>query len=81
MQQLGIGSETLVAIGLERSLDAMVALLGILKAGGAYLPLDPAMPTERLELMLSQAGASALVTQRGLIEELPPVEMPVVYLD
>ncbi|PSO51561.1 MAG: non-ribosomal peptide synthetase [Cyanobacteria bacterium QH_1_48_107] len=81
LQQLGIGSETLVAIGLERSLDAMVALLGILKAGGAYLPLDPAMPTERLELMLSQAGASALVTQRGLIEELPPVEMPVVYLD
>lgn len=40
-----------------------MGLLGILKAGSAYLPLDPAMPRERLQGMLSDSGARLLVTQ------------------
>jgi non-ribosomal peptide synthetase component F len=30
-----------IALGMQRSIDMVVALLGILKAGCAYLPLDP----------------------------------------
>ena len=40
----GIGAETLVAVGMERGIELIVALLGIWKAGGAYLPLDPGYP-------------------------------------
>ena len=40
----GVGPEKLVGICLERSIDAIVAVLGTLKAGGAYLPLDPSYP-------------------------------------
>src|SRR5207244_10027888 len=40
----GVGPEVLVAVCLERSPQAIVALLAILKAGGAYVPLDPAHP-------------------------------------
>ncbi|MEN6375767.1 MAG: AMP-binding protein, partial [Smithella sp.] len=39
---LGVGSDVLVGICMERSLEMVVGLLGILKAGGAYVPLDPA---------------------------------------
>lgn len=54
LQALGIGSDVLVGICMERSLEMIVGLLGILKAGGAYVPLDPAYPTERLAFMLKE---------------------------
>src|SRR5438067_4841823 len=44
LRNLGVGSETLVGLMVERSLDMLVGVLGILKAGGAYVPLDPANP-------------------------------------
>jgi amino acid adenylation domain-containing protein len=69
LRSLGIGSETLVGIGLERSLDMVVGLLGILKAGAAYVPLDPNYPEERLRFMLEDAQISVLLTQQKLVED------------
>ncbi|HEY6050724.1 MAG TPA: non-ribosomal peptide synthetase, partial [Thermoanaerobaculia bacterium] len=62
LRRAGVGPEVLVGICVERSLDAIVGLLGILKAGGAYLPLDPAHPRERLRFMVEDSGARAIVT-------------------
>ena len=39
LRSVGVRRGVLVAVGLERSLDLVVALLGIHKAGGAYVPL------------------------------------------
>lgn len=64
LKQLEVGSEVLVGICMERSLEMIVAILGILKAGGAYLPLDPTYPQERLNFMLEDAQATILVTQQ-----------------
>jgi amino acid adenylation domain-containing protein len=66
LRRLGVGPEARVGLLLERSVEMMVVLLGVMKAGGAYLPLDPAYPVERLEWMLKDAGASVLLTHRGL---------------
>ena len=44
LRQHGVGTETIVGVLLERSIDLITALLAILKAGGAYLPLDPQAP-------------------------------------
>ncbi|HXO41383.1 MAG TPA: amino acid adenylation domain-containing protein, partial [Thermoanaerobaculia bacterium] len=65
---VGGGTETLVGIFLERSLETVVAILGVLKAGGAYLPLDPAYPGERLAWILEDAGAPVLLTSRELYD-------------
>ncbi|WP_315791701.1 amino acid adenylation domain-containing protein [Fischerella sp. JS2] len=62
LQTLGVKPEVLVGICIERSLEMLVGLLGILKAGAAYLPLDPAYPQERLELILSDSQVSVLLT-------------------
>jgi amino acid adenylation domain-containing protein len=63
LRGLGVGSEELVGVCIERSLEMVVALLGILKAGGAYLPLDPDYPKERLRFMLEDAKVRVVVTQ------------------
>ncbi|MBE9186427.1 amino acid adenylation domain-containing protein [Microcoleus sp. LEGE 07076] len=81
LQTLGAGSEVLVGVCFDRSLDAIVSLLAVLKAGSAYLPLDPAYPKERLDFMLSDAQISVLLTQQHLIEKLPENQAKVVCLE
>ncbi|MFZ1005369.1 MAG: amino acid adenylation domain-containing protein [Candidatus Sulfotelmatobacter sp.] len=66
LRSIGVGPETPVALCIERSVEMMVGILGILKAGGAYVPLDPSYPRERLDFMLSDCGASVLLTQTHL---------------
>ena len=73
LQSLGVGPEVIVGLCVERSPEMVIGLLGILKAGGAYLPLDPEYPAERLAFMLSDAGATVLLTQSGPIERLSAV--------
>ncbi|MBW8878989.1 MAG: amino acid adenylation domain-containing protein [Acidobacteria bacterium] len=63
---LGVGPEVRVGLCLERSADAVVAMLAVLAAGGAYVPLDPAYPQERLEFMLRDCGATVLLTRESL---------------
>ncbi|BAY15303.1 amino acid adenylation domain-containing protein [Anabaenopsis circularis NIES-21] len=81
LRKLGVGAEVLVGICVERSLEMIVGLLGILKAGGAYIPLDPAYPQERLGYMLADSQLSMLITQKSLLENLPPHQAQVVCLD
>src|SRR5262249_27511035 len=56
---------------LERPLDRIVSVLGVLKSGGAYLPLDPALPAERLDYMARDSGASLVLTSTR--RDLPPL--------
>ena len=65
--EVGVKRETIVALCLTRSVEAVAWSLGILKAGGAYLPLDPAYPQERLAFMLQDAQPRVLVTAGNLL--------------
>jgi len=71
LRKTGVAADTRVAICMQRSPEMIVALLAILKAGGAYVPLDPEYPKTRLKFMLEDARASALVTERALLKDLP----------
>ncbi len=63
LQEYGVKPDKLVGMCVERSLDAVIALLGILKAGGAYVPLDPAFPRERLAQILEDSQPEVMITQ------------------
>lgn len=81
LQSLGVGTEVLVGICLERSLEMVVGLLGILKAGGAYVPLDPAYPPERLAFILEDTQTPILLTTNNLVENLEIHQQQIICLD
>ncbi len=70
LRSLGVGPDVLVGLGMERSPEMVIGLLGVLKAGGAYLPLDPSYPKERLAYMLEDSGARVLLTREDELEGL-----------
>lgn len=81
LRALGVGPETLVAIGLERSLEMVVGLLGILKSGGAYLPVDASYPRDRVQFMFEDARPAVLLTSTGQRGALPATDVAILLLD
>lgn len=81
LMTLGVASEVLVVVRLERSLELLIGLLGILKAGGAYLPVDPLYPAEGLACLLEETQAPIVLTQQRLRQDLPQSRAQVVCLD
>lgn len=81
LQALGVGPDALVAIYLERSVDALISLLAVTKAGGAWIPLDPAYPTERTEAILGDARPLVVISRRGLLDRLRSLAAPSIDLD
>jgi amino acid adenylation domain-containing protein len=78
---LDIGPETRVGLCFPRTADLIVAILAVWKAGGAYVPLDPDYPVERLSFLLSDCGAKVVLTQRQLLDRLPPTDARVVCFE
>ena len=81
LRSLGAGPDSLIGIFLERSLVSVVASLAVLKAGSAYLPLDPAVPADRLAFMLRDSQVAAVITREALAEKLGAGSWNVVQVD
>jgi amino acid adenylation domain-containing protein/thioester reductase-like protein len=65
LREMGVGPETLVAVCLERGIEAIRCLLAVLKAGGAYLPLDPSLPAARLAQIYAEARPAVILIGRA----------------
>ncbi|MFE9327902.1 amino acid adenylation domain-containing protein [Nocardia sp. NPDC052278] len=76
----GVGSESLVAVAMRRSIEMVVAIYGVLRAGGAYVPIDPDHPAERSEYVLSSAAPVCVLTTTGTGFETE-TDTPLVYVD
>ncbi|BAY81639.1 microcystin synthetase B [Calothrix parasitica NIES-267] len=71
---IGVKTEVLVGISLERSVEMVIGMLAILKAGAAYVPLDPDYPLERLDFIKKETELKTLLTQEKIIEILSDTE-------
>jgi amino acid adenylation domain-containing protein len=60
----GNGEER-IALFFRHGASMIAAMLGALKAGKTYIPLDPAHPASRIEKLLADSGAAAVLTDIG----------------
>ncbi|MBF6466099.1 non-ribosomal peptide synthase/polyketide synthase [Nocardia beijingensis] len=68
----GVGPETLVALGMRRSVDLVVGMYAVVAAGGGYLPIDPDHPAERTAHILATAAPVCVLTAGADLHCGPP---------
>ncbi|WNV85208.1 non-ribosomal peptide synthetase [Umezawaea sp. Da 62-37] len=66
LADVGVTAETRVPVFANRDVDLVVGWLAVAKAGGAFVPVDPTSPRPRVDAILSDIGASAVVLGRGV---------------
>ena len=59
-----------VGVLCQRSIEALVGILGTLKAGAAFVPMDTRAPAERLAYLIEDAGTKVVLTQASLAKAL-----------
>jgi arthrofactin-type cyclic lipopeptide synthetase C len=74
LRGLGVKPDALVAIGLERSIELVVAELAILKCGAAHVPLDQNAPIKRQAFMIEDCEAQIVLTAKGQVVQISGVK-------
>jgi len=64
----GVGRGKCVGLCLDRSCEAIAAMLGVMKAEAAFVPLDPQYPRDRLQFMLEDAAIHWVIGSPGYRE-------------
>ncbi|MBS0881318.1 amino acid adenylation domain-containing protein [Pantoea sp. JGM49] len=75
----GLQADDVVAMGIPRSVDSLVAIFGVLASGAAYMPLDLDYPRERLALMCDDAQPALLLTHSTTLAQMPA--LPALCID
>ncbi|WP_176611717.1 non-ribosomal peptide synthetase [Actinomadura sp. WMMB 499] len=76
----GAGRGDIVPIVMAKGWEQVVAVLGVLRAGAAYCPVDADLPAERIEHLLRECDARAVLAQA----HHPPASvagLPVLHVD
>jgi amino acid adenylation domain-containing protein len=63
--EYGVRLEDRIALMLHRTSNFFVAALGVLKAGAAFIPIDPAYPKDRIDIILEDSDSKVIVTDTG----------------
>ncbi|MCR4441041.1 MAG: amino acid adenylation domain-containing protein [Peptococcaceae bacterium] len=66
----GVSYNDNVIILLEKSLEAVVSIFGVLKSGAAYVPVDYAIPPERLKHIISNCRPKFVITDSDGLDRL-----------
>ncbi|MGW0328306.1 amino acid adenylation domain-containing protein [Nocardia sp. NPDC003183] len=67
----GVGPEDVVAVGIPRSPESVLAMWAVTKTGAAFLPVDPNYPPARVSHMLGDSGAVLGVAVGTAMDRLP----------
>ncbi|MFC5219026.1 non-ribosomal peptide synthetase, partial [Streptomyces coerulescens] len=76
LEHLGTRPGDRVVVSMRKGWEQVAAVLGVLRAGGVYVPVDPALPAERITYLIEHTEARAVLTQPGLLEEPWPSGVP-----
>lgn len=64
LRQKGIKKNEPIGIYINKSIDAVVAILAILKSGACYVPLDCSAPSLRINFIIQDAKISTVLTRK-----------------
>ena len=78
---LGVGPEQTVALCMDKSRWAVVAMLAILQAGGTVLPVGVQHPMARVEATLLNAGTTILLVDMKQAERLDNIAPHTIQID
>ena len=76
----GVRRGQVVAVLTGRSSAAAAAMLAVWQAGAVYLPVDPAYPAERINLLFDDARPAAVLTEACFRAAIPAGSTPVIIL-
>ncbi|KAJ5307881.1 nonribosomal peptide synthase [Penicillium atrosanguineum] len=79
--RLGVRPNTFVPLCFEKSMWTTVALIGVIKAGGAFVLLDPSLPEQRLQSIITQLNASVILSSTSNSEMSSRLAQQTVILD
>lgn len=65
LSRRGVGRESVVGVATEGLSATVTTVLAILELRAAYLPIDPRLPTERIDAMVEQADCRLVVSGAG----------------
>ncbi len=68
LHSLGYGQGDFILINAGRCIEYMAAYIGILKAGCAVVPVVPDYPKERIDFMIGNCDAKAVITEDFFID-------------
>ncbi|WP_411801495.1 non-ribosomal peptide synthetase, partial [Bacillus atrophaeus] len=77
----GAGSEEIVGIVMDRTVNLMVSILGVMKAGAAFLPIDPDTPEERIGYSLEDSGAKIVLADERNMTAIADYQGEIVNID
>ncbi|KAI1075121.1 hypothetical protein F5B20DRAFT_595274 [Whalleya microplaca] len=64
LRAMGVQKGDVIPIGMEKSMNTLVAVFGALKAGAAFTPLDSKNPRDRNEFIMRDVAAKVAITDR-----------------
>ncbi|GAD82589.1 amino acid adenylation domain-containing protein [Nocardia asteroides] len=67
----GIGAGDLVALGISRSIESVLAVWAVTKTGAGFVPVDPNYPPDRVAHMVTDSGAVFGLTVAAVADRLP----------
>ena len=69
----GMERGALVAILADDTIEVITSIIGVLKAGGVFVPLDPAIPENRLQAMIAEVTPAWFLVQSKFLNTLTHV--------
>ncbi|WP_446225543.1 non-ribosomal peptide synthase/polyketide synthase [Nocardia sp. IBHARD005] len=67
----GIGPDDVIAVGIPRSIESVLAVWAVAKSGAGWLPVDPSYPLDRITHMVTDSGARLGLTVSESQSALP----------
>lgn len=68
---LGVTSDTPVALLFDKSIEMIISMFAILKAGGCYVPILPDENNDRIQYILNDCNSKCIITHKDYDIQLP----------